>query len=49
MLKIYFMHDKKNINLRLPGAFRHYFLAGGMRLVKFAVESIRTILKINRL
>lgn len=49
MFKINFMHDKKNINLRLPEAFRHYFLAGETRLVNLAVESIRTILKINEL
>ena len=49
MLKINFTHDKKNINLRLPEAFRHYFLAGDMRLVNLAAESIRTILKINEL
>lgn len=49
MLKINFTHDKKNINLRLPEAFRHYFFAGETRLVNLAVESIRTILKINEL
>lgn len=43
MLKIYFMHDKKNINLRLLKAFRHYFLAEVTRLENLAVESIRTI------
>ena len=39
------MHDKKEINLRYPGVFRHYFFAMEMRLVNLAVESIHTFFK----